>query len=1005
MKNNNWQQKYSDKIVSPQKALQNIKNGQTIFISTGCGEPLLLTGTLSEMAERFYDVQVIHLLSEVEHRLAKPEYLNSFRCNTFCIGHGVEAAVSEGIADYTPINIRELKTALEKGIVTIDAALIHVTPPDNRDRCSLGISVDIVKAAVDNAKLVIAQVNKMMPHTTGFSHISTEKIDFMVPGDMDLIEVSSYNLDPISLTIGRRISNLITDGMTLHFDRCVISSAAMRYLDNKKDLGIHTDIFTDDYLRLIKAGAVTNSSKKIHPNKSVATLIMGSRELYNEVDNNEDIELYPIEYVNDPQTISQNDNMASILSIQEIDLSGTARFETDCFTDRYSILSSMDFNDGTRLSTNGLVIMALPSTTADGSRSRIVPMISGKGEFFSRTKVDIIVTEYGAVSLYGRSIRERTVGLISIAHPKFRHQLLKEAKLLHYVDESQMISPESGCIYPSHYEFRHKFKNDLEVFFRPVHPLDVKPLQRMFYTLSEETIRMRYHGAINSLSNEVAQGLANIDYDKDMAIIGLIGPMSNPRIIAEARYHYNPNNNMGDFDFMVSEEYRGAGIGLLLANYIKKIAYAKGLSGLYGEILLSNPAVINLLTQAWPTAEKSFYAGVCKFTVRFPEDDVKRPKDSIIIYSGRYKDFSYGEGHPFRPDRTKDAIELIIAEDYLNEPWIRLEEPRMISRERLFESNDPGFIEALEKAGRGEWHDDYIKYNLGGDECPIFPGLFDYVMLYTSATMTGVNFIINEDANIVFNPLGGFHHSSRRHAEGFCYVNDILLAIDTFLSQGHRVAYVDIDAHHGNGVQDAYYQDDRVLTISLHQNGKTLYPWSGFEKEIGTGIGEGFTVNVPLPEETDDEAYLYVFDNLINKIVKLFQPTVVVSVIGADTHKNDPLTNLRLTNNGMMEALERIRNYSYHLLLLGGGGYDNLSTARAWARMWAAANRINAMPDYLSVLGGTFLGSEDLKGTGIIDRAFIVSGEKKEDIMSELKRIIDFHEKNTVPRIQKIAGG
>ncbi len=1003
MTSKRWQDIYADKLVSPREALSNIRNGQTIFIGTGCGEPLLLTGTLTEMAEQFSDIKVIHLMAQGDQRFASPELRSSFRYNTFYIGRGVEAAVAEGTADYTPINMSELPRIVRKGIVIVDVALVQVTVPDSSGMCSLGVSVDAVKVAVENAKLVIAQVNENMPVTMGDTRISMDNIHYMVEGNAPLIEVPSPQLDPVSLTIGRLIANLITNGMALHFDRGVISAATMRYLDSKKDLGIHTDILTDDLLRLIKTGAVTNLKKKINKGKTVATMALGSRELYEAVDNNPAIELYPIDYVNSPYIISKNDNMTSILSIQEIELSGLAslaKVDTKS-VNIHSFPSSTDFIDGSRRSKHGLVIMALPSTTADGEHSRIVAESIGRGVYYNRAIVDIVVTEYGYVNLYGRSIRERAIALISIAHPKFRKQLLKDAKRFNYVDENQIISPESGCVYPHHYEFHYTFADGLKVFFRPVKPLDAKGLQRMFYTLSEESVRMRYHGTIKTLSNEVAQKLANIDYCQDMAIIGLNGPPANRKIIAEARYTYNPTNNMGEFDTLVAEDFRGHGIGLFLANYLKKIAYSRGLSGLYCDIIQQNAGTIALIGKAWPTAERHFDSGICTIVVRFPEEDVRRPKDSIIVYSGRFNDYSYGEGHPFRSARAQSTMRLIREEGFLNEPWIRVEEPKKIPKERLFQSHEPAFIEALERANSGEWDEEFLQFHLGGDDCPVFPGLFDYVLLYTSATLTGVDLIINENANVVFNPMGGFHHAHRGFAEGFCYVNDVIVAIDTFLAQGLRVAYIDIDAHHGNGVQDAYYQDDRVLTISLHQTGKTLYPWSGFETEIGKGIGEGFNINVPLPPETDDEAFGMVFDRLITKTVRLFRPNVVVAVAGADTHKNDPLTNLSITNNGMVEAIERIRNYSNHLLLLGGGGYDITSTSRAWCRMWAAANRISSMPDYLLTVGGTFLGSEDLRGAGIVDRAYLISGERKREILRELDRIIQYHEEHTIPIIQE----
>ncbi|MDP7264536.1 MAG: GNAT family N-acetyltransferase, partial [Candidatus Thermoplasmatota archaeon] len=960
--------------------------------------------------------------------------VNSFRYNTFFIGRGLESALAEGIADYTPINLSELPDAIADGIICLDVALIQVSIPDSSGKCSLGVSVDIAKAAVENAELVIAQVNRNMPVTLGDTHISVEHIDYLVQGNAPLIEVPSPGLDPISLTIGRHIANLIRDGMTLHFDRTPISSATTRYLDSKNDLGIHTDIITDDLLRLIRSGAVTNGKKKINKGTTVATIALGSYDLYEAVNENPDIRLYPIDYVNNPFVISKNDNMVSIFTIQEMELSGLARVDTKSVSNIRSFPSSTDFIDGTRRAKNGLVIMALYSTNVDGQQSRIVPESTGQGVYFNRAKVDIVVTEYGSVYLRGLSIRERAIALISIAHPKFRKQLLEEAKQYQYVSKDLFIPINPGCIYPHQYSFRHTFygryspksgsdptqsmearpysidepistdshSTELNVFFRPVKPSDARRIQRMFYSLSEETIRMRYHGAVKTLTAEDLQGITNIDYSQDVAIIGLIGPPSNPRIIAEGRYMYNRANRMGEFDIVVTEEVQGRGIGTFLANYLKKIAYSRGLAGVYAEVIVDNAPTMALLSKAWSTAEKHFDSGICIFMLRFPEEDIERPKDSIIVYSGRFNDYSYGEGHPFRPDRAGSTLRLINREGFLKEPWMRVEEPRLIGRERLIESHEPAFIEALEKANSGEWDESLLKFNLGGEDTPVFKNLFDYVLLYTSATLTGVDLIINENANVVFNPLGGFHHASRNWAEGFCYVNDVIVAIDAFLAHGLRVAYIDIDAHHGNGVQSAYYKDDRVLTISLHQSGKTLYPWSGFENEIGEKKGRGYNINIPLPPGTDDESYEMVLDGIVTKAVTRFQPNVVVAVVGADTHKNDPLTDLNLTNNGMVEAIKRIRDYSNQLLMLGGGGYNVKSTSQAWCRMWAAANRKDSMPVYLTVLGGTFMSSEGLEGGGIVDLTYRISGEEKNKILDELDRLISYHEKHTLPVIESI---
>jgi len=996
----NWRNRLRAKLVTPQKALAHIKNGQTIFVGSGAGEPELLTRTLAEMADNFWDVEVIHLTSAREESiLAHPNLVEHFRYNTFYIGRGLYAALAAGNADYTPMNISELPAAIADGIVNIDVTLIQVSTPDSSGMCSLGTSVDAARAAVEHAHLVIAQVNENVPRTMGDSMIALDKIDFLVAGDLPLIEVAPREIDAVSFTIGRHVASLVGDGMCLHFDLGSISAATMRYLDTKRDLGVHTEVLTDDILRLIKSGAVTNARKNANKDKTVATMVLGSQELYRTVDCNPLFCILPIDRVDDPATICQNDNMVAVQEIREIELTGLARADTQDICEMRSLPSSMDFIDGARRSRGGFSVVALPSTSQDGQKSQIVALSTGGGVAISRSKIDYVVTEYGVVNIHGRSVRERAIALISIAHPRFRSRLLEEAKSLKYVGPKQVIPPEHGCVYPSQYEFRHKFKDGTELSFRPVKPSDARRLQRMFYRLSPESVRMRYHGTIKKMTNEMAQKMAAIDYSRDMAIVGLAGPRINPRIVAEGRYMCNPANNMGEFDIVVDEEFRGHGIGTLLANHLNKIAYSRGLSGVYAEVISRNAATIALLGRAWPTAKKIFGSDSCTFTLQYDPEDVKRPKDSIIVYSGRYGDYSYGEDHPFNPARTRAAMQMISRQGQLDEPWMRVEEPRMISKERLIESNSPAFIDALQRANSGVWQEDFLKFHLGGDECPIFPGLFDYVMLYTSATCTGVDLIMNENANVVFNPLGGFHHAGRDHAEGFCYVNDVIVAIDRFLTRGFRVAYVDIDAHHGNGVQDAFYTDDRLLFISLHQSGKTLYPWGGFEDEIGDKIGRGYTINIPLPEQTDDEAYEMVFKRIVPPALDRFAPSVLIVVVGTDTHKADPLANLSLTNNGMVAAIKLLRDRCPQILLLGGGGYDQESVVNGWSRIWAAANRIDSLPDHLLVMGGSFLGARDLEGAEIVDMQYNVTGETKNKILEELDRIASYHEKNTLPLI------
>ncbi len=996
-----WQELYADKVFSPEESVSKIRNGQVIFVSSGAGEPLLLTKTLARLAKRFADLHVIQLTATPGGAiLASAEVEQTFRYNTLYLGRG-RSRGGEGRMDFTPMNLSELPRAIMGGVFPLDVALIQISPPDDIGLCSLGVSVDASRAAIEHASLVIAQVNDQMPVTMGDSLVHVEDLDCLVDGSCPLPEMPGTEISPVDLTVGYHVASLVEDGMTLHLDHGAITSATMKHLDTKKDLGIHTDLLTDDILTLMRSRAITNRKKSRYRGRTVASLVMGSEALYRAVDGNPHFEFHPIDHVAAPSVIAENDRMVSVITVDEIELTGLARVDIEDDAGGIgSLPSSMDFLEGARRSAGGRSILALRSTTLDGARSRITALSESRGVPFDRAKVDYVVTEYGIVNLYGLTIRERALALISIAHPRFRRDLMKEAMALNYVDNDQQIPPGLESLYPHQYEFSHTFEDGLEVSFRPLRLYDAGRLQQLFYALSPESRRLRYHGTKATLTYTEARKIAAVDYSRDMTIVGLVGPHSNPRIVAEGRYSLNPTMNMGEFDIVVHPGYRGRGLANFLANYLNKIAYARGLHGVYAGVIQANAATMGLLDKAWPTAKRTFDSDTCTYTVRFPPAEVERPKDSIVIYSGRFGDFSYGADHPFNPARARAALRLMREEGFLDEPWVRIEAPRMVGKGRLTESHRPEYIDALEEAGTGEWSHVFPEFGLGGKECPIFPGLFEYVRLYTSATLTGVDLIRGEAANVVFNPLGGFHHASRSHAEGFCYVNDVIAAIDAFLAGGVRVACIDIDAHHGNGVQDAYYDDERVLTVSVHQSGTTLYPWGGFETERGEGVGEGFNINIPLPEETDDEAYVEVFDRVVVPAMEIFQPTVIVAVLGADTHRADPLTGLSLTNNGMTEVMERMRTFAPHLLLLGGGGYDLQSTIRGWARMWAAANRIDALPDYLLTVGGTFMGGAGAAGAGIIDPRYRLSGSRKGAILDELDRIAEYHEAETLPHLR-----
>ena len=372
---------------------------------------------------------------------------------------------------------------------------------------------------------------------------------------------------------------------------------------------------------------------------------------------------------------------------------------------------------------------------------------------------------------------------------------------------------------------------------------------------------------------------------------------------------------------------------------------------------------------------------------------------TAFIYSPSFADYEYGQEHPLQPERARETVELCQKFGLLDKPWIDIFEPQPAARQKLALFHDWDYLAALEDANDGAFKEKMIEFGLGTMDCPVFPGVYDYSVLVTGGTLLAAKLVEDGRHDLAFNIAGGFHHAQRANAEGFCYINDIVIAIRDLLRREHRIAYVDIDAHHGDGVQGAFYEDDRVLTISLHESGKTLFPWSGFETEIGLGAGKGYNINVPLPPQTDDEAFLLAFDEIVPAAVAAFEPDIVFALLGADSLLADALSHLSLTNNGYAQAVKTIEAISPSCVALGGGGYDMKSVTRAWALAWAVMNGIEPQDDYVGAIGGMMLGTEYVEGGGLRDRHVYTTGPVKEEIKKEIERVTDYIKEAVFPLI------
>ncbi|MDH7604091.1 MAG: acetyl-CoA hydrolase/transferase C-terminal domain-containing protein [Melioribacter sp.] len=435
-----WVKKYNSKVTTAEEAVKYVKSGDKIIIQPGCAAPLELINALVERKDELYDVEIYHILVVGDLPYTKPGMEKHFKHKAFFIGANARHAINEGRAEFIPIFLSEVTLLFKRGVIQADVALIHVSPPDEHGFCSFGIDVGNIKTPAEKAKCVIAQVNKQMPRGLGNSFIHVNKIDYIVEVDQPLQELPQVDPDAtpemldIFDKIGKNVASLIEDGSTLQMGIGAIPDAVLRYMHDKNDLGVHTEMFSDGLIDLIEEGVVNGEKKTLHPGKVVAGFVLGTKKLYDYIDNNPVFEFHPQEYVNDPFLIAQNNKMVAINSAIEIDLTGQVCADSIGTKFFSGIGGQVDFIRGASRSEGGKPIIALPSATKDLKYSKIVPILKpGAGVVTTRGDVHYVVTEYGIANLFGKSIQERARALINIAHPAFRDELTEFAKKTYHI--------------------------------------------------------------------------------------------------------------------------------------------------------------------------------------------------------------------------------------------------------------------------------------------------------------------------------------------------------------------------------------------------------------------------------------------------------------------------------------------------------------------------------------------------------------------------------------------
>ena len=600
-----------NKVVSAEEAVSKIKNGSRVFIGTGCGEPQHLIKAMVNDST-IQDILVYQMLSSTFSRYIDDEsFRRRFSLKLFFISASMRKAAFEGKIDYIPVYLSQIPRLFASQRIGLDVALVQVSPPDKFGYCSLGVSVDITRSGLENARLVIAQVNPLMPRTWGDSFVHVDEIDWLVPFEEPLVEIVPAEKDSeIARRIGHFVSQLVDDGATLQMGFGHLPYAIMQYLDTKKDLGLHTQLITDGLLPLFEKNVITNKKKTLLPGRVVASLCMGSKKLYDYVDNNPAFYFRSSEYVNDPTVIARNDHLVSISSALEVDLTGQICSDSMGYLFYSGIGDQVDFLRGSSMSEGGFSIVALPSTAQDGAVSRIVSHLSeGAGVATTRGDVNFVITEYGIAELQGKSIYQRVMELAQIAHPKFREQLINVAKKRHYIFADQLPPSTEDLLFLEGYKSTFKLKNGKTAEFRPLLPSDEIGYRNFFYSLQEKTIYMRFFYRMRSFSHEVVQKhWASVDYRTNMTIIGLVQKEGHKEIIAIGTYAYD-REQVAEIAFVVREDYQSMGIASYLLAVLEQIAKENNYTLFLASVLRENSAMIQVFKKRYPNLKISAQSG------------------------------------------------------------------------------------------------------------------------------------------------------------------------------------------------------------------------------------------------------------------------------------------------------------------------------------------------------------------------------------------------------------
>jgi acyl-CoA hydrolase/L-amino acid N-acyltransferase YncA len=592
--------------VSAAEAVAVVRPGDRVFVGSACGTPRTLIQALEQLDPPVPGVTLVHFLTD---RVSAGTASTNYRHRVFYVGQDVRELVDTGEVEYLPLSVPDVPELFRNERIPLDVALVQVAPPDPEGTCSLGISVDVTQAAALAARTVVAELNPNMPRTRGDSRIRADRIDRFVAVEGPVIEYVHEPADDVAEQIARYVARLIDDRSTLQIGLGRVPNQMLAHLANRNELAIHSDVITEPLVDLFQAGVVTGPV--------VASWAMGTRRLYDLVDDDPRFEFHPIDHVCDPAAIAANERMVSVTQAFSIDLTGQVCTESLDGRLYGGISTAAAFHRGALASAGGMAIVCLASRTPKGGVAIKLDLEPGEPVAIPRSDVHWVITEYGTAYLFGRSLAERAVSLIEIAHPDDRGGLLESAVERGLIARDQIL--RSRAPYPVVEERDVELRDGRHVRVRPTRASDTRAMQELFYRLPAEDVHTRFFQKLTSLSDAAAQALCSVNYQDEMAFAALVGAPERERIVGACSYYVNPRSGLADVGYMVDPEWQGAGLGSILHARMVEYARAHGVRGFTADVVVGNSRMLRVFKRGDHALTVTTESGISELTMLFAE--------------------------------------------------------------------------------------------------------------------------------------------------------------------------------------------------------------------------------------------------------------------------------------------------------------------------------------------------------------------------------------------------